>query len=74
VGRCGDAVIEGPVVASWWQGVVSELVGTTRRVPGNKSVGGADRGRWSTARSGWRLGAAARGGVLAGGRVSGNSG
>jgi hypothetical protein len=54
------------VVARWRQGVAGELVETTRRAPDNKSGGGDHRGQ--------RLGATARGGVLVGGRVDGDSG
>jgi hypothetical protein len=46
---------EGPVVASWWQGVASELMGTTGRAPNNESGGGAHRGWRSTMRRGGGL-------------------
>jgi hypothetical protein len=61
---------EGPVVASWWQGVAGELMGTTGRAPNNESGGGAHRGWRSTMRRGgglvrWR----AAGSSLEGGSV-----
>jgi hypothetical protein len=40
----GGAIADGPVVASWWQGVVGELVGITGRAPGKEGAGGAHRG------------------------------
>jgi hypothetical protein len=33
-----------PVVASRWQGVAGELMGTTGRAPGKEGAGGAHRG------------------------------
>jgi hypothetical protein len=42
--RRGGTVVEGPVVASWRQGVAGELVGTTERAPGKEGAGGAHRG------------------------------
>jgi hypothetical protein len=42
------------MVASRWQGVAGELVGTIGRAPGNKSEGGAHRG--GGAMMGWRGG------------------
>jgi hypothetical protein len=46
------ALADGPVVASRRQGVAVELVGTTRRAPGNESGGGTHRGQRSTTRQG----------------------
>jgi hypothetical protein len=73
-GRRGGAVAEEPVMASHRQGVADELTGTLGTASGNRSEGGAHRGRRSTVRWGWRLGAAARSSVLTGGRVGGDSG
>jgi hypothetical protein len=44
----GDALIIGPVVASRWQGVAGELVGTTGRTLGKVGVGRAHRGGGAT--------------------------
>jgi hypothetical protein len=75
-GRHSGAVAEGPVVASRRQGVADELVGTTGRVPGNRSGGNVGRraahrwaefgrcGRGATTRQRRRKGA--RDGDLAG--------
>jgi hypothetical protein len=54
-GRRGGTLADGLVVASRWYGVAGELVGTTRRAPGNESRGGAHRGRRSIARRGGGL-------------------
>jgi hypothetical protein len=70
-GQRGGALTDGPVVASRWQGVVGELVGTTGRAPGKEGAGGDHRGRRSTARWG---GGSVRGMVLARGRVGGDAG
>jgi hypothetical protein len=43
-----DALIIGPVVASHWQGVAGELVGTTERTLGKVGVGRAHRGGGAT--------------------------
>jgi hypothetical protein len=51
-GRCGGALADGLMVASRWQGVVGELVGSTGRAPGKEGAGGAHRGRRSTTRRG----------------------
>jgi hypothetical protein len=69
-----DCIWYGMVVASGWQGVVGELVGTTRRALGNRSGAGAHRGQRSTVRWGWWLGAAACGVILTRGRVGSDSG
>jgi hypothetical protein len=52
MGRRGGALTDGPVVASWRQGVAGELVGTTGRASSNESGGEAHRGRQSTVRRG----------------------
>jgi hypothetical protein len=52
MGWRGGALANGPVVASWWQGVAGELMGTTGRALGNESGGGVHRGQRSTARRG----------------------
>jgi hypothetical protein len=46
------ALTDGPMGASQWQGVAGELVGNTGRALGNKSGGGAHRGRRSSVRWG----------------------
>jgi hypothetical protein len=48
VGRRGGAVTVGPVVASRWKGVASELEGTTGRALGKEVSGGAHRGGGAT--------------------------
>jgi hypothetical protein len=64
VGRRGGALTDGPVVASGRQGIVGELMGTTRRAPGKEGADGAHRGRRSTVR---------RGGGVVRRRVAGSS-
>jgi hypothetical protein len=41
MGQCGGTLVDGPMVASRRQGVVGELMGTTRSTSGNESGGGA---------------------------------
>jgi hypothetical protein len=43
-GRHGGALTDGSVVASRWQGVTDELVGTTRRAPGKEGLVGLIEG------------------------------
>jgi hypothetical protein len=52
VGRRGSTLTVGPVVASRWQGVAGELVGTTETASGKEGAGGAHRGWRSTVRRG----------------------
>jgi hypothetical protein len=71
--RAGARAIS-PVVASRWQGITGELVETTYRTPGKVGAARGSPRWWRDDGAERRLGAATRGGVLAGGRVSGNSG